>query len=317
VGGSPTDEINVGRRLVLVWSSAVVIALILLDVLNGAAYGLTVAGGTIALAAITTTRASLRVPHLVGGAGHVDRRDLLAVLVLYVAAVGAFRLAFGVFTTDSVAGLFLTFAAGMLVGVLGPLAYAVWIRGRTLASLGIGLHRWRSTLALGALFAVVQFSLTLLGYDLPAPVDWVPLLVMSVTVGIFEAVFFRGFVQGTLERSVGVGPAVLLAAGLYALYHVGYGMGADEMLFLFGLGVVYAIVYRLTENVLILWPLLTPAGSFFNQLGSGDLAGELPWASIAGFANVLMVMAVGIWLTAGWERRTRRRLRATAEGGTA
>ena len=33
------------------------------------------------------------------------------------------------------------------------------------------------------------------------------------------------------------------------------------MVFLFGLGVVYAVAYRLSENVLVLWPLLIPLGS--------------------------------------------------------
>ena len=28
--------------------------------------------------------------------------------------------------------------------------------------------------------------------DLPAPVNWIPLLAMSLTVGVFESVFFRG-----------------------------------------------------------------------------------------------------------------------------
>ncbi len=56
---------------------------------------------------------------------------------------------------------------------------------------------------------------------------------MAVTVGVFESVFCRGFVQGRLEESLGAGPAVFAAAALYALYHVGYG---------------------LTENVLVLSP---------------------------------------------------------------
>jgi len=97
----------------------------------------------------------------------------------------------------------------------------------------------------------------LLGYRLPAPVDWVPLLVMSLAVGLFEAVFFRGFVQGRLQAGFGTGPAVAGASVLYALYHVGYGMGIGELGFLFALGVVHAVAYRLTENVLVLWPLLT------------------------------------------------------------
>jgi uncharacterized protein len=51
------------------------------------------------------------------------------------------------------------------------------------------------------------------------------------------------------------------AAGLYALYHVGYGMGPKEMVFLFGLGVVYGVAYACVSNILVLWPLLLPMGS--------------------------------------------------------
>jgi hypothetical protein len=129
---------------------------------------------------------------------------------------------------------------------------------------------------------------------------------MTLTVGLFEAIFFRGFIQGRLEVALGTGPAVLGAAALYAVYHVGYGMGADEMVFLFGLGVVYAVAYRLSGNVLVLWPLLIPLGSLFAQLEAGDLVGELPWASVAGFADVLVVIAVVIWLAARSERKRER-----------
>ena len=138
---------------------------------------------------------------------------------------------------------------------------------------------------------------------------------MSLTVGLFEAVFFRGFMQGRLQASLGSGPAVAGAASLYALYHVGYGMGAGELVFLFGLGVVYAVAYRLAENVLVLWPLLTPLGTWFNNMEAGDI--QLPSASIAGFVNVLAVMALVIWLAYRHQhhrpdiRRRRRRPRPT------
>jgi hypothetical protein len=98
------------------------------------------------------------------------------------------------------------------------------------------------------------------------------------------------------------------AAVLYALYHVGYGMGTEEIAFLFGLGVVYAIAYRISNNVLVLWPLLTPMGSFFSQLDSGELTGQLPWAAIAGFADVIGLMAAVIWLAHRRERRMAQQL---------
>jgi membrane protease YdiL (CAAX protease family) len=289
---------------VAIWTAFVVAALLLMDVLDLKIYGVVVPLAAVAVA-LVTSRMGKPVSAIAWARWRVDRKDLVVIGGLYVAIVALFRVAFTVFTADRVAGLFLSFGAALLIGVAGPVVYTVWVRRRPLASLGIGLHNLRSTVRLGLLFAGVQFAITLWGYDLPRPVDWVPLLVMTLTVGMFEAIFFRGFVQGRLEAALGTAPAGLGAAALYALYHVGYGMGGVEMVFLFGLGVVYAVAYRLSENVLVLWPLLIPLGSFFAQLEAGDLVGELPWASVAGFADVLAAMAVVVWMAARSERRRR------------
>lgn len=235
----------------------------------------------------------------------VDLVDLAAITGAYVGVVVLFRVAFTVFTTDNVLGLFLCFAAGLLLGVAGPVLYQVWGRRRPLATLGLTMHELGPTVAMGLALAAAQFAVTFLGYSMPAPAQWVPLLGMSLVVGLFEAVFFRGFVQGRLEASFGTVPAVAGAAALYGLYHVGYGMGLSDLWFLLALGVVYAIAYRLTTNVLILWPLLTPMGGFFNNLQSGEI--DLPWNSLLGFADVAVVMAAVIWLA---HRRERRQPRA-------
>jgi uncharacterized protein len=217
------------------------------------------------------------------------------------AVVGLLRLAFTGFGTAHLVGLFLSYATALLLGVAGATVYTVWVRRRPLRTLGIGAHNLRSTLALGVVLAGIQFATTLWGLQLPAPVEWVPLLVMALMVGLFEAVFFRGFIQVRLQASFGTVVSVAGASALYALYHVGYGMGTDEIVFLFGLGLVYAIAYRLVDNILVLWPLLVPLGSFYNNLQAGDI--DLPWGSIAGFANVLALMAIVIWLAARRQHR--------------
>jgi hypothetical protein len=177
----------------------------------------------------------------------------------------------------------------------------VWFRHRGLVTLGIGTHNLGKTVALGLVLAAFQFAITLAGYDLPAPVDWVPLLVMSVVVGLFEAIFFRGFIQNRLEHSFGMIPGIVGGAAFYAAYHVGYGMGAGEMLFLFGLGIAYATAFRITRNILVLWPLLTPLGAFYNNLTAGDI--ELPWAAILGFGDVLAVMGAVLYIAYRYQRR--------------
>jgi uncharacterized protein len=280
------------------WFAFVAAALLLLviDDLPLWTVAVVLAAGALALAARPTRSVKL----------DVDRRDLMAMGLLYVVVVAAFRIAFTVFTTDNVLGLFLGFGSGLLLGVAGPIFYEVWMRGRDLRSLGLGLYRLRETVLVGVVLALIQFVVVFRGFQLPDPVDWVPLLVMSIVVGFFEAVFFRGFIQNRLEASFGTLPAVAGAALLYSLYHVGYGMAFEEMWFLLGLGVVYAIAFRLTRNILVLWPLLTPVGAFFNNVTAGDI--ELPWASIAGFADVGVLMGLAVWLA---QRRIRKRSEAS------
>lgn len=277
------------------WSGWVVFSLLMLPVVEGWAYGLTVAATALILAVVPGS-----LPRV-----HLERRrsDLLAIGAFYVATVVLLRVAFVGFTTDHIPGLFLSFAAVLILGVAGPVIYTVWIRRGSLADLGIRSDNWREAAVLGLLFAGVQFSLTLWGFVWPSPSEWVPLLVMAMVVGVFESVFFRGFIQTRLESAFGPVGGVAGAATLYGLYHIGYGMGAEEILFLTGLGVVYAVAFALARNLIVLWPLLTPLGSFYATVDSGDV--DLPWASIAGFADVLAVMVVLLILAARHTRRTR------------
>ena len=283
-----------------VWFLFCLFSLLALAVVDLQVWATTVVLAALALACVPALRPQAH--------SRVDLIDLAAVLGAYVGVVVLFRMAFTVFTTDNVLGLFLCFAAGLLLGVVGPVLYQVWGRRRPLRTLGLGTHELRPTMLMGLALAAAQFGVTFLGYAMPVPAKWVPLLGMSLVVGLFEAVFFRGFVQGRLEASFGPAPAVAGAAALYGLYHVGYGMGLSELWFLLALGVVYAIAYRLTTNVLILWPLLTPVGAFFNNLEAVDI--DLPWASLLGFADVAILMAAAIWLG---RRRERKQLRSDPE----
>jgi len=109
-----------------IWVAWLVAALLFLAVGNGLIYGLIVplSAGLLVLLA----------PGLVSSAGrHVDGRDIRAVLLLYVGVVAALYLAFQVFTVENTLGLFLCYAAGLILGVVGPVIYTVWRRGPVLA----------------------------------------------------------------------------------------------------------------------------------------------------------------------------------------
>jgi membrane protease YdiL (CAAX protease family) len=282
------------RHRRIVWVAWLIASILFLAVGNPLIYGVTVP--------LTAGLLVLVAPGLVPSSGRqVDGRDVRVVLLLYVGVVTALYVAFQLFTVERTLGLFLCYAGGLILGVVGPVIYTVWIRGRPLADLGLTRKNWRHAVGLGLILGGVQFFLTLYGYQLPAPVDWVPLLAMALMVGLFEAIFFRGLVQTRLSASFGPIPGAVAAAALYALYHVGYGMGAREMVFLFGLGLVYSIAYACVKNVLVLWPVLIPIGSFYNNLQSGGI--DLPWAAIAGFVDVMAIMFAAMWLAHRRERR--------------
>lgn len=261
---------------------------------------LPVAGGAAYTAVLLLTAGALVAWRGPAVPGRVDRGDLAVLGGTYLAVVALLLAAFRAFTTDHVAGLFVCFGSALTLGVAVPVWHTVWRRRRPLADLGLRWDNWRPTLALALVLGGLQFALTLWGHDLPAPGEWVPLLGMALVVGVFESVFFRGYLQGRLEASFGTVPGTALAAVLYGAYHVGYGMGAGEIVFLTGLGLVYAVAYRLVHNVLVLWPLLTPLGSFYASLESGDV--DLPWASLAGFGDVLALMGLCVWLAVRHQR---------------
>ena len=289
------------RTRTLLWSGWVVLGFLLLPIGSGPWYFAAVAASGLALSLVPGSLPSSR--------RLADPQDLFVILGLFVAVVALSRAAFVGFTQDHVLGLFLCFAGALLLGVAGPVYYTVWVRHRTLADLGLRRDNLRAAVPFALGFAAVQFGLTLWGYDLPAPVDWVPLLAMSLVIGVFESVFFRGFIQNRLEASFGSRAGIGGAALLYGLYHVGYGMGLSDLAFLTGLGVTYAVAFSLVRNVLVLWPFLTPLGSFYAQLKAGTI--ELPWASILGFADIAMIMIMIFWMA---HRHENKRSAAPAPG---
>jgi membrane protease YdiL (CAAX protease family) len=280
-----------------IWVVWVALAILAMDLVAGPVYLVVVVVSGLGVYVVVEARRPGRPAR---SPGH----ELLVMVALYALVVALLSVAFRGFGTERTVGLFLSFGLALVIGVAGPVYYTVWVQRRPLADLGLTWGNRRRTVLLALLFAGVQFSITLWGYDLPRPVDWVPLLFMALVVGVFESIFFRGFIQTRLQERLGDVPGVLAAAAAYGAYHVGYGMGVSEMLFLTGLGVIYATAFALTHSVVVLWPLLTPLGSLFAQVEGGDI--ELPWASIAGFADVLVLMLIVLWLA-------RRRIRRQAQ----
>jgi len=219
-------------------------------------------------------------------------RDTLAALISYILVVGGLFTAFQVFTTEQVAANFITFGPVTLagLGVVLPVLYTVLVRRRPLADLGLTTHQLVPSLVLGLLLGWDTYRNTIATQNMTWSRGMVPLVTMALTVGLFEAIFFRGWLQLRFEEAFGMVPGLVLAALCYGLYHVGYGMTWQEILFLFGLGLVFAAVFRVTKNIAVLWPFYTPVGGLYSNLSEG-LA--LPFEATYGFALTLgLILAV-------------------------
>jgi len=224
----------------------------------------------------------------------------------YILVVIALYTAFQVFTTERVAANFITFGPLTLagLGIAVPVLYTALARRQPLSDLGITGRQLLPSLALGLLLGWDTYTHTLAPLDVTWTRTHVPLITMALAVGLFEAVFFRGWLQMRFEAAFGLAPGLILAALCYSLYHIGYGMTGAEMLFLFGLGLTFGAFFRLTKNIFILWPFYTPVGSIFTNLSEGL---TLPFEATYGFLLTIgLMVGIIVWAFINYQNKEQR-----------
>jgi hypothetical protein len=251
--------------------------------------------------------------HMLGDVRWQPNRDTLVAFGSYLLVVIGLVLAFRVFTTELVAANFITFGPVTLagLGVALPVSYTVLVRHRPLADLGLTFHNLLPSLVLGLLLGWDTYTNTLATLDVSWSRTQVPLVAMALAVGLFEAIFFRGWLQLRFEDAFGPVPGLILGALCYSLYHIGYGMTANELLFLFGLGLTFGAVFRLTKNVFVLWPIYTPVGGLYTNLSEGL---TMPFEATYGFVLTLGLI-LAAFVTAGVLRRKKEEAPATSVTG--
>lgn len=229
--------------------------------------------------------------------------DTLVAILSYALVVAGLFIAFQVFTTERMAANFITFGPVTLAGfgVAVPVFYTVLVRNRLLVDLGITTQNLIPSLILSLLLGWDTFRNTLGNLDVVWGLQIVPLVVMALAVGLFEAIFFRGWLQLRFENAFGLVPGLILGALCYSLYHIGYGMNFDELLFLFGLGLTFGAFFRLTKNIFVLWPFYTPIGGLYTNLSEGL---QMPFEATYGFLLTLGIMVVVILISIGTQKRT-------------
>jgi membrane protease YdiL (CAAX protease family) len=231
-------------------------------------------------------------------------KDLIVVAISWLLVVGSLYTATVIVGSTVWGGMayFILYAivGALLFGVGLPLYWMVIAQRRPLSDLGITTRFLGLSLVLQLIFAALQFMGTLAKTQLPPFEEFLPLIALALCIGFFEAFFWRGWVLMRLEESFGTIPAILLGSAFYAAYHIGYGMPSSEMIFLFFIGIMFAVAFRLTKNILIIYPIFQPMGQLVTLIKDGL---NLPLLASLGFIEVLIVMLVLVWLAGRYQKK--------------
>lgn len=115
-------------------------------------------------------------------------------------------------------------------------------------------------------------------------------LLYLMPTGIFETVFFFGFLRHFTEKAFGVVPAIILTAICYSLHHVGF---QPEFIKFFLLGIILTSIFYVTRNIFILFPFFWSVGAFWDtQLMIFESGMTISLAAIIVAVCQLIAMAV-------------------------
>ena len=233
-------------------------------------------------------------------------KDLVIVVVSWLLVVASLYTATVIIGTDAGGGIpyFLLYAglSATIFGIGLPVYWMVIKHKRPISELGITRKNLLISLALQVIFAAIVLTGGFMDLTLPRFEQLIPLICLALAIGFFEAIFWRGWVLMRLEEAFGFIPAALLGSALYAAYHLGYDMPLNEMVFLFFIGLMYAVTFRFTGSIFILWPLFQPGGQLITLIKEGL---ELPLIASVGFIEVFIVMVVFLWLSTKYLKKFR------------
>lgn len=184
----------------------------------------------------------------------------------------------------------------IMIFVLGfafPLYYVLFIKKEGLDVFGITKKRWLVSLIVGIVLAILIFFQFVSETVKP----WQEILLNSKAIGpifyimvagIFEVLLLFGFLRRKFENAFGIIPGIILAALFYSFHHVGF---QPEFVKLFFVGILFVSVFRITNNILIIYPFFWGVGACWDVLVQSEVVASqgLQNALIRGIIILIMM----------------------------
>lgn len=194
-------------------------------------------------------------------------KDTAIALILgfFVIAISLGLLFFSGSTTIDKIGIFVLRDLVMIfsLGFAFPLYYVLITRKGNLSEFGITRQKWLISLLVGVVLAVLLLFQFMsedgkVGQEVLIKSEAVIPVFYVFIAGIFEVVFFYSFLRQRFENAFGIIPAIILASLFYSFHHAGFQPEFAKLIFV---GIMYASVFRITKNVLIIYPFFWGIGA--------------------------------------------------------
>lgn len=163
-----------------------------------------------------------------------------------------------------------------ILGFAAPLYYVLFIKKESLSLIGITKRKWFINLVIGLFLAVL---LTFQFYNESGTKVQIvfsnlkvigPVFYLMLVGGIFEVLFFYGFMRQMFEDAFGIIPGILLTAIFYSFHHIGF---QPEFVKLIWVGIIMATLVRITKNSLIIYPFFWGVGACWDVLVHSQVKG--------------------------------------------
>jgi membrane protease YdiL (CAAX protease family) len=199
----------------------------------------------------------------------------------------------GAHNRGGVAGLLVFVILGNgILNVLFPVCYLLVFRGERPEELGITTRRFWLAVLLSAGCCVFAWKGLQREMASHPDAELLPQLVFNGVI-LWEPFFVFGWLQLRFERAFGILPGIALAAVCFGAYHLGtYPLPGVVGLVMFG--IVFGALFRVTKNLLVLWPATWAVVSSVGTL-QGDM--RFGWDQVAIYSALLLVQVVVIaWM---------------------
>lgn len=189
----------------------------------------------------------------------------------------------------------LYYIAALLASVIFPLWWHCRYRGRHLAEIGITSRRWRESLLISMIVAIPFLWLVGTQYSAEFGDALIPHLVTNALY-LWEPFFVFCWLELQFSRSFGILPGIVLAGICFGAYHLGtYPLSGVLVLMIYGM--VFGAIFRLTDNLLVLWPLAWAASSAKGTLAGGMLFSWFDVGISAVIVGIQLAVIAWMWNT--------------------